>query len=249
MGRLEGKVALVTGAAGGIGRTVVKRFISEGGRVIALDLHANAMADAFPQQISDESVLPVVCDISNSDEVRAAIKRATNHFGGLNILCNIAGGSSPADNRVTEAPESEFWRVIRIDLFGTFLVCKFGIPELIKAGGGSVINLTSMAAIMAIPQRDSYTAAKGGVAAMTRSMAAGYGAEGVRVNAIAPGITMSARVSAMANSPGQQALAERHLLGLLDPVDIAQLAVFLASDESRHVTGQIMQVDSGVTIA
>jgi NAD(P)-dependent dehydrogenase (short-subunit alcohol dehydrogenase family) len=249
MPRLDEKIAFVTGAAGGIGSAIARRFLSEGARVAATDLDRDKIMDALGVQEADHRVLAVTCDIGDSDQVRAAISQAVQVFGRLDILCNNAGGSSVHDRKVTEAPDEEFWRVIRTDLFGTFAVCKHGIPELAKAGGGSVVNMTSMVALMAVPDRDCYTAAKGGVAAMTRSMALGYAADKIRVNAIAPGITMSPRVAARTEMPAMQRLMPRHLLGLVYPNDIASLALFLASEESLHITGQILSVDSGVTIS
>jgi len=149
-----------------------------------------------------------------------------------------------------EAPLDEFWRAIKLDLYGTFLGCRFGIPELIKAGGGSVINMSSNVALMGVPGRDCYTAAKGGIAAITRSLAVAYAPQRVRVNAIAPSATMTERVKRLvAGNAALTKLADSHLLGLIEPDDIAHMALYLASDESRMVTGQVLPVDSGVTIS
>jgi NAD(P)-dependent dehydrogenase (short-subunit alcohol dehydrogenase family) len=163
---------------------------------------------------------------------------------------NNAGGSTMQDNTVVEAQIEEFWRVIKLDLFGTFLGCRVGIPEIIRAGGGSVINMSSNVALMGIPGRDCYTAAKGAVAAMTRSMAVEFAAQRVRVNAIAPSATMTERVRKLvAGNAALDKLANSHLLGLIEPTDIANMALLLASDESRMITGQVYPVDSGVTIS
>lgn len=248
MARLDGKVAFVTGAGGGIGRALCERFIAEGAIVAATDVDASAaraaIATAAPAQ-----AIAIECDAGDSDSVRDAVAGAVSAFGLITTLCNLAGGSSNQDDRVTDASEDEFWRVIRLDLFGPFIACKYGLPHLIRAGGGSVINMTSMAALMAVPRRDCYTAAKGGVAALTHSLAAGYGEYGIRVNALAPGITRTPRVAASLETNADfRQLAERHLLGVAEPVDVANTAVYLASDESRVVTGQIFRVDSGVTI-
>jgi NAD(P)-dependent dehydrogenase (short-subunit alcohol dehydrogenase family) len=128
--------------------------------------------------------------------------------------------------------------------------CRFGIPELIKAGGGSVINMSSNVALMGVAGRDCYTAAKGGIAAITRSLAVAYAPRRVRVNAIAPSATMTERVKKLvAGNAALTRLADSHLLGLIEPDDIASTALYLASDESRMVTGQVLPVDSGVTIS
>jgi NAD(P)-dependent dehydrogenase (short-subunit alcohol dehydrogenase family) len=137
-----------------------------------------------------------------------------------------------------------------VDLYGTFLCCKYGIPELIKAGGGAVINTTSVVAMAGIKGRDAYTAAKGGVLALTRSMAVGYAKHKIRVNAIAPGATLTERVKKfIADDPRMGDMSDRHLLGMGEPEDIARMALFLASDEARVITGAIFPVDSGWTAA
>ena len=247
--RLAGKVAFVTGAGGGIGSAICRRFLEEGAQVTATDINLEAARTAISGATAGQAIALQI-DAGDSDQVRAAIARTVEEFSRLNVLCNVAGGSSLQDASVIDAPEEEFWRVIRLDLFGPFVSCKYGIPELISAGGGSVINMTSMTAIIGTPGRDCYTAAKGGISSMTRSMAVGYGKDGVRVNAIAPGITLTPRVKARLahRDPAVRALEERHVLGLVDPIDIAHLAVYLASDESKVVTGQIFPVDSGLTI-
>ena len=170
-------------------------------------------------------------------------------FGQLDVLHNNAGGSTARDSDVTDAPLEEFWRVIKLDLFGTFLGCRFGIPAIIRSGGGSVINMSSNLALMGIPGRDCYTAAKGAVASMTRSMAVEF-APRVRVNAIAPSVTMTERVHGLlAGNAALDRMANAHLLGLIEPQDIAAMALFLACGDSAKVTGQIYPVDSGVTIS
>jgi NAD(P)-dependent dehydrogenase (short-subunit alcohol dehydrogenase family) len=249
MPRLEGKIAFITGAAGGIGRAICRRYIEEGARIVAADIDAEALNDCLTEAGAGGNGLAQVCDITDPESVSAAITETVERFGQLNILCNLAGGSSPADGRVTVAPEEEFWRVIKLDLFGTFLCCKHAIPEIARAGGGSVINMSSMAALMALTERDCYTAAKGGVASMTRSMAVEYASDNIRVNAIAPGLVMTPRAEHLMNERDEiRLLAGMHLLGTCEPVDIAEMAVYLGAEESRVTTGQVISVDSGVTI-
>jgi NAD(P)-dependent dehydrogenase (short-subunit alcohol dehydrogenase family) len=250
MSRLSGRVAFVTGAAGGIGRAVCARYIVEGARVAGVDVNRAAVEASLREGKAGDRGLALVCDITDPAQVKAAVASTLERFSRFDIICNIAGGSTAADARVTEAPDDEFWRVIKLDLYGTFLCCKHGIPPMAAGGGGSVINFSSMVALMALPERDCYTAAKGGVAAMTRSMAVEYAADKIRVNAIAPGVVLTPRVEALMQQREElRRLAERHLLGPCRPLDIAEMAVFLGSDESRRVTGQVLSVDSGVTIS
>jgi NAD(P)-dependent dehydrogenase (short-subunit alcohol dehydrogenase family) len=249
MGRLDGKVAFVTGAGGGIGTEICRRFVAEGARVLAGDIHLKLAEAAADASGGADRIIPMRLDVTDKQNVCDGLAGAAQAYGSIDILCNTAGGSTPDDARVTDAPEDEFWRAIKLDLFGTFLVCKYGIPYLQKAGGGSIINFSSMVALMALSDRDCYTAAKGGVHALTRSMALEYAGSHIRVNAIAPGLTLSERVRHLVGQREElHKLAEQCLLGPCDPADMAHVAVYLGSDESRRTTGQIIPVDSGVTI-
>jgi NAD(P)-dependent dehydrogenase (short-subunit alcohol dehydrogenase family) len=253
MARLAGHVAFITGGGGGIGRATAQRFAEEGAKVVIADIDeargvsAAAAALAGAKHGGDATFLR--CDITNRIDVRAAVAETVARFGKLTILHNNAGGSMPADGRVTEAPDDEFWRVIKLDLYGTFLCSQVAIPEIKKAGGGSVINMSSIVALMAMPGRDCYTAAKGGVAALTRSMAVEYAGDNIRVNAIAPSVTLTDRVKQqLQDNPVTLEIGRQHLLGLIEPKHIADLALYLASDEAARTTGQVIPVDSGVTI-
>jgi NAD(P)-dependent dehydrogenase (short-subunit alcohol dehydrogenase family) len=251
MARLAGKVAFITGAAVGIGRATAVLFAQEGARLALADIDEAGLAEtARAASGGPAAPLTLRADVTDPDSMRDAIARAEAHFGRLDVLHNNAGGSTVQDGSVTDASLDEFWRVIRLDLFGTVLGCRFGIPALIRAGGGSVINMTSNLALMGIAGRDFYTAAKGGVAALTRSLAVTHAKDRVRVNAIAPSVTLTPRVRAlMAGNDALTKLGQSHLLGLGEPEDVAQAALYLASDESRITTGTILRVDSGVTIA
>ncbi len=251
MPRLAGKIALITGSGTGIGRATAKKMAAEGAKVVVAELNeaAGQQTVAIIAQAGGDAFF-VRTDVTDPESMQAAIARCVAHYGALHVLHNNAGGSTNVDDTVVDAPIDEFWRVIKLDLFGTFLACKFGIPAIIASGGGSVINMSSNVALMGIPGRDCYTAAKGGVASMTRSMAVEFAPSKVRVNAIAPSATMTERVRALvAGNAALGKLADSHLVGLIEPEDIADMAVFLASDESRKVTGHVYPVDSGVTIS
>jgi NAD(P)-dependent dehydrogenase (short-subunit alcohol dehydrogenase family) len=254
MPRLAGKVAFITGGGGGIGSATARRFAQEGARVVVADIdvaagEAAAQAARAAAANSGGDAHFIRCDVTERTSVVAAIAETVARYAKLDVLHNNAGGLTLEDGPVTEAPEEEFWRAIKLDLYGTFLCSKLGIPEIIKAGGGSVINMSSNVALMALPGRDCYTAAKGGIASMTRSMAVEYAPHKIRVNAIAPSVTLTDRVRRLlAGNAGVSKLAESHLLGLGQPIHIADMAVYLASDEAAITTGQILSVDSGVTI-
>ena len=252
MARLAGKIALITGAGTGIGRATARAMAAEGAKIVVAEL--NAAAGEQTAQIITQSggdCIAVATDVTQEASVKAAIDTAVRHYGGLHILHNNAGGSTPVDGSVIDVPLEEFWRAIRLDLFGTFLGCRFGIPAIIAAGGGAVINMASNVALMGVAGLDCYTAAKGGIAALTRSMAVEFAPQKVRVNAIAPAATMTDRVRSRldAGKSSVSNIAAAHLLGLIEPEDIANMAVFLASDESRMVTGHVYPVDSGITMS
>jgi NAD(P)-dependent dehydrogenase (short-subunit alcohol dehydrogenase family) len=247
MGRLDGKVAFITGAASGIGRAGAVLFAREGAKVAVADISRTGEETVRLARAEGGEAIFIETDVTEPQSVEHAIGETVARFGKLNVLYNNAGGSTMRDGMVTEVPLDEFWRTIRVDLFGTFLCCKYGIPELIKAGGGAVINTTSIVALAGMPGRDGYTAAKGGVLALTRSMAVEYGKHNIKVNAIAPGVIQTERVKEhLAHDPRVERVVSRHLLGLGEPLDIAHMALFLASDESRIITGGIFSVDSGL---
>lgn len=248
MPRLAGKVALVTGAGTGIGRATAELFAREGARVVIAEIDATTGEEtAHRIATAGGEAIAIPTDVGEPDSIQAAIGRAVSHYGGLHVLHNNAGGSTGVDSDAVNAPLEEFWRAIRLDLFGTFLGCRFGIPQIIRSGGGSVINMASVVALMGFPGRDCYTAAKGGIASLTRSLAVEFGRQGVRVNAIAPTITLTERVRALVEgNPAMQGLADQHLLGLGEARDMAEAALYLASDASRIVTGIILPVDSGL---
>jgi len=251
MGRLEDKVALITGSGAGIGRASAGLFAAEGARVAILEINEDSGAGA-EHEIRDAGgeACFIHTDVTEPESVIAAVASTIERYGKLDVLYNNAGGSTLQDAAVTEAPDEEFWRVIKLDLWGTFLVCKHGIPALIENGGGSVINTSSNLAVMGLHGRDCYTAAKGGVASITRSMAVEYAPHNIRVNAVAPAATRTERVVKLAESnEAIDSMVQRgQLLGWCEPIDIAYMALYLASDESASTTGQVIPVDGGATI-
>ena len=246
-GRLAGKVALITGAGAGIGRVAAERFALEGAAVIIAS--GEAVTEAVLGQGGTAKF--VRTDVTNEKSVREAIQSAVEFGGKLDVLHNNAGGSSAIDARVTDCPADEFWRAVKLDLFGTWIACKYGIAAMLERGGGSVINSCSVFALVGTRGKDAYTAAKGGIASITRSMAVEYAPHRIRVNALAPAVTTTGRVLGLIGTQPEvmSKTSERQLLGLVDPEEVAMTALFLASDESRKTTGQIFAIDGGFSIS
>ena len=244
MARLQGKTALITGAGAGIGRAAAILFASEGARVgVAEIVRERGEATVSAIKAAGGEAIFIETDVSKPASVEAAVWTTVNAFDGLNVLYNNAGGATPGDGKVTEIGIEEFRRTIGVDLLGTFLGCRFALPVMAERGGGSIINTTSIRALIGTAGADAYTAAKGGVLALTRALALQWGAQNIRVNAIAPGVVLSERVRALLRD--DDPLIRKSLLGPGQPEDIAQMALFLASDESARITGAILPVDSG----
>jgi NAD(P)-dependent dehydrogenase (short-subunit alcohol dehydrogenase family) len=249
--RLEGKVAVITGGGAGIGRACVELFAKEGATVVVADLDATR-GQALQEFLAatGQACLFVPADVSEPESVKRLVDTAIEKFGRIDVLYNNAGGSTMSDGPVTTAPFEEFWRKMQVDLFGTWLGCHYVIPHMVAAGGGSIINASSMYALTGTPNRDAYTAAKGGITALTRSMAVEFASSKVRVNAVAAAGTKTERVLKRMDEKGISAkVADAHLLGFVEPIEVAYAVLYLASDESRTTTGHVLAVDSGYTIS
>ncbi len=246
MGRLQDKTAFITGAASGIGRAAATMFAAEGARVVAMDIVEKA-GDALRTEIESaggEAVF-VRTDVTDEESVNAAIAAGCEAFGGCDVLFNCAGGSSGGDGSLVDASVDELWRVLRLDLLGTILACRAAIPRM-RERGGAIVNMSSVVSLIGVPGLDFYTAAKGGISALTRALAVEHADNNIRVNAIAPGITMTERVRKLsggdvANFP----LARKQILGPSQPSEIAAAALYLASDEAARITGVVLPVDGG----
>jgi NAD(P)-dependent dehydrogenase (short-subunit alcohol dehydrogenase family) len=249
--RLEGKIALITGAGSGIGREAAKLFAGEGARVVVADRDA-AGGEATVRAVADAGgeASFVETDVASSESVRAAIAHAEERHGGLHVLFNNAGIFPDDDGDPVATPEPVWDRVMDVNLKGVFLGCKHGIPALLRAGGGSIINTASFVAVMgAATAQVAYTASKGGVLAMTREIAVIYARQGIRANALCPGPVNTPLLQELLAEPEARARRLVHVpMGrLAEPEEVARAALFLASDDAAYVNGTSFLVDGGIT--
>jgi NAD(P)-dependent dehydrogenase (short-subunit alcohol dehydrogenase family) len=239
-GRLDGKVCVITGAAGGIGAATVEAFAREGARVVGVDLNDSSPGD-----------LALAVDVTDEDAVRDMYTRVHDEFGGIDVLFNNAGISPDDDRSVLDTSLEAWQRVQDVNLKSVFLCCKHGIPHLLERGGGSVINTASFVAVMgAATSQISYTASKGGVLALTRELGVEFARRGVRVNALCPGpIDTPLLRELFAKDPekAQRRLVHVPMGRFGEAEEIANGVLFLASDESSFVTATTFLVDGGLS--
>ena len=241
MGKLDGVVALVTGAASGLGLACAQRFADEGARVVGVDLRE---PDAWPGARFG------VLDVTDEAEVARTVHDVVREHGRLDAVCNAAGvaGGGP----VHLVPLAEWERVLRVNLTGSFLVCKHAVVPMMEQGSGSIVNFASIEGLEGTEGGSAYNASKGGVVLLTKNMAIDYGRRGVRVNCICPGFIDTPMFRSVMDSPGMATYRERyraeHKLGRFGrPEEIAGAALFLVSDDASFVTGHALVVDGGFT--
>jgi NAD(P)-dependent dehydrogenase (short-subunit alcohol dehydrogenase family) len=251
--RLKDKVALITGAAGGIGRETALLFAQEGAHVVAVDINDEGCQETVDQvSAASGQAIAVHADVSRASDCEQMVAAAESEYGALHILFNNAGIMDHNDGDASQTSEEVWDRTMAINLKGVFLGCKFGIEALRRAGGGSVINTASFVALMgaATPQL-AYTASKGGVLAMTRELAIIHAREDIRVNALCPGPLQTELLMSFLDTDEKKQRRLVHIpmgrFGLAS--EMAQAALFLASDESSYVTGSDFTVDGGITSA
>ena len=255
MSKLEGRVALVTGAAGGIGAAIAKAMAAEGARVVVADVKDGGPTVAEIEAAGGQA-LAVACDVADPAQVEALMAGAVDRFGGIDVLVNnagISGGSSLAHEL-----EIDVWnRVLAVNLTGQFLCVRAAMPHLLASGAGRIVNVASTYGIVGAPMAPAYCASKGGVVTFTRQLAVDYSGRGIRVNAILPGYIdtdMGGARAALGPEGAARANARRDAAAARQPIgrqgsaeEVARVAVFLASDASSFMTGSIVPVDGGCT--
>ena len=257
-GRLDGKIAVITGGGSGMGKAMARRFTEEGARVVVADISGaqDEVAEALNNQASSHGenariALAVRADVSSEDDVKAMIAAAESEFGRLDILCNNAGFGGPMAPLADQ--DLETWdKVHATNIRGAFLGIKYGVRSMLKSGGGSIVNTTSISGVVGWKHHGLYGSAKAGVNQLTRAAALDYSADNIRVNAVAPGTMWTGLVEASKTHEtppeGYPTLAGIPMGRWGLAVDIANAALFLASDEAAYITGVVLPVDGGYGI-
>ncbi|HKA41281.1 MAG TPA: SDR family oxidoreductase [Burkholderiales bacterium] len=256
MNRLKGKVALITGAGSGIAKAASRLFADEGARIVVAEIdRSRGLATERMLRDAGGEALFVETDVTNEAGAKATVAETVARFGKLDVLYNCAGGSTAEDALVAEVDMAEWQRTMSLNLLGPILMCRHGIPRIVEAGGGAVVNMSSGAALRGASPAHIYTASKGGILSLTRALAGTFAKNNVRVNAICAGRILTERITSRYGTPERQGpvadlqdaagRVKEYPFWVGSPEDIARIALFLASDESRMITGASIPADGG----
>ena len=249
---LKDKVSIITGGCSGMGKAGVELFSKAGGQIVIADINENAGVE-LENKLKNLNFLVefIKTDVTNTKNVQNTINEVVNKYGKIDILFHNAVDVPLVNNhdkRITELPEEIWHKITTLIVDGTFYISKYVGQQMLKQKSGSIILTATVDALIGQAGLDAYTASKGAIISLTRSMAAGLSPEGIRVNAICPGFVETPHQMNFMNDPKiRKELEDLHLMGILQPEDIAEFALFLASDKSRMITGAIHAVDSGYT--
>jgi NAD(P)-dependent dehydrogenase (short-subunit alcohol dehydrogenase family) len=249
MNRLEGKVAVITGAGSGIGRAAAKLFVTEGAKVVVAEIDST-LGEAAAREAGAGARF-VHADVTDEESVKRMVQHGRDAFGRIDVLLNCAGGSLREDRLVTEVDPSVWDKTINLDMKGPFLCCRHVIPVMLEQGKGSVVNFSSVVALRGNHIAHVYVMAKGGLISFTQALAGAYSPKGIRVNAICPGVVLTERVRSRFADGNQirfggiDDIAGQYPFAVGQPEDIANVALFLASDESRMVNGAAIPAEGG----
>lgn len=239
MARFEGKVAIVTGAVSEVGGAISHRLSAEGGQVVAVDIDRHGVEEvARSVNAAGGECLPFHCDVSDPVQVREAIAATVRRFGKLHVLMNGSGVYLEEDELIENVTEETWDRVMGNNLMGPFFFCRYAIPEIVTCGGGAVVNISSTAALR-ISEKPAYASSQGALVSLTRCVARQFGESNVRVNAICPGPTDAG----LADRPATSVLGR-----MVDPSEVAAVALFLASDDASYITSSVYPVDGGLGV-
>ena len=245
---LSGKVAIVTGAAGGVGRTTSRVLARAGARVMLADVIGPAL-EAFTAELREEG-LDVACqvaDISDESSVKALVDSTVSQFGRLDILDNNAASQGQPEDTVVTAMSVDLWdKIMSVNARGAMLMCKHAIPQMLAGGGGSIINISSGTSLAGDFFATAYACSKGAVNTLTKYVATQYGAQGIRCNALTLGLVRTPTLEATLPPPILEIFRQQHVVGRIgEPQDIAAMVAFLASERAAWITGQVFSVDGG----
>jgi NAD(P)-dependent dehydrogenase (short-subunit alcohol dehydrogenase family) len=243
---LEGKVAIVTGAASGIGRATALLFCDAGAKVVAVDIDdKNGQETMNLIKTKKGEAIYVHCDLSKSVDIDAVVSKTLTEYGGIDILCNVAGIFLVAG--LLDTSEEQWNKIINVNLRGTFLMCRAVIPVMLKQGGGKIVNVSSTSALVTVPNFSAYTASKGGVIHLTKQLAIEFAGKNININCVCPGIIDTPILKPLKDAGGEEGVRHISPSGQLgQPEEVGKVIVFLSSRAADLVNGSIMTVDGGI---